>query len=187
MTFYCRMDAAGSLQECFSQCSDCGAAQPVLSDQERWQTPPEVWNPLHREFQFDLDAFADAQTKRLPRYLTDALGPEDWPGQRCFMNPPYGRKLDPCMRRGYEEAAKGKTVVAVIPLRGRGDWWHEVVIGKAKAVRPVRKRVKFIRPDGTRGEYTGSCDSVIVIWDGPGPHKTVMESFYQSFGDQSYD
>lgn len=25
MTFYCRMDAAGSLQECFSQCSECAA------------------------------------------------------------------------------------------------------------------------------------------------------------------
>lgn len=43
-----------------------------VSDQERWQTPPEIWVPLHEEFGFDLDAFADAQTKRLPNYLTDA-------------------------------------------------------------------------------------------------------------------
>lgn len=128
-------------------------------------TPPEVWEPLMREFNFDLDAFADEQTKRLPRYLTDALGPQDWPGERIFMNPPYGRKLDPCVRRGYQESRKGKLVVALIPFRGRGPWWHECVIGKAYEVRCVRKRIGFLRPDGTRGKFTMSADSCIVVWD----------------------
>lgn len=152
-----------------------------MNDQERWQTPPEVWIPLHREFCFDLDAFADEGTKRLPNYLTDALGPQDWPGERIWMNPPYGRKLALCVRRGYQEAAKGKLVVACIPLRYRGPWSHEAVIGKAKEVRAVRQRVSYIRPDGTRGEFTGSCDTQIVIWNGPGPHDTILRSFYQEF------
>jgi phage N-6-adenine-methyltransferase len=136
-----------------------------INNQERWMTPPEVWEPLMEEFNFDLDAFADAQTARLPNYLTDALGPADWPGERIWMNPPYGRKLDPCVRRGYVEAIKGKLVVAIIPMRVRGPWWHEAVIGKAHEVRCVRKRVSFLRPDGTRGKYTGSQDSCIVIWN----------------------
>lgn len=158
-----------------------------MSDQERWQTPPEVWNPLMEEFRFDLDAFADEQTKRLPRYLTDALGPQDWPGERCFMNPPYGIKLAPCTRRGALEAAKGKLVVGVIPLRGRGGWWHEEVLGgKAKEIRYVRKRVSFIRPDGTRGKFTGSQDTVIIVWDGPGPHDTKSRSFFQQFNASEY-
>lgn len=129
-------------------------------------TPPEVWEPLMAEFDFDLDAFADAQTARLPRYLTDALGPEDWPGERIWMNPPYGRKLEPCVRRGAQEAAKGKLVVALIPFRCRASWWHEAVLGKAAEVRCVRKRVDFLRPDGSRGDSTGSCDSCLVVWDG---------------------
>lgn len=131
------------------------------------------------EFDFDLDAFADEQTKRLPNYSSDSLGPQDWPGQRCFMNPPYGIKLAPCVRRGRAEAAKGKLVVAVIPLRGRGGWWHEEVIGVAKEIRFVRKRVKFIRPDGTRGKFTGSQDTVVIVWDGPGPYETKTRSFFQ--------
>lgn len=152
-----------------------------MSDQERWQTPPEVWNPLHAEFRFDLDAFADAKTKRLPRYLKDALGPQEWPGRRIFMNPPYGHKLAKCVLRGAAEASRGKLVVAVIPLRGRGGWWHDAVIGKAREVRCVRKRVSFIRPDGKRGEFKGgSCDTAIVVWDGAGPHETKLLGFEQA-------
>lgn len=157
-----------------------------MNDQERWQTPPEVWNPLFEEFRFDLDAFADDLTKRLPRYSTDSLGAQEWPGERIWMNPPYGRKLEPCVRRGAQEAAKGKLVTALIPLRGRGPWWHEAVIDIAEEVRFVRKRVRFIRPDGSRGDFTGSCDSVLIVWNGPGRRRTGMRSFFQRFEDQEY-
>lgn len=136
----------------------------TANDQERWMTPPEVWEPLHAEFRFELDAAADAQTARLPRYLTDSLE-IDWPAQRIWMNPPYGRKLEPFVRKAAAEAAKGKLVVALIPFRCRASWWHECVIGNAFEVRCVRKRVDFLRPDGSRGDFTGSCDSCIVIWN----------------------
>lgn len=144
------------------------------ADQERWMTPPEVWEPLHAEFRFDLDAAADAQTARLPRYLTDALE-IDWPGERIWLNPPYGRKLEPFVRKAAEEAMKGKLVVALIPFRCRAAWWHECVIAKATQVRCVRKRVDFLRPDGSRGSC-GSCDSCIVIWNGGLPLGILAEN-----------
>ena len=135
---------------------------------ERWCTPPEIFDPLMAEFRFDLDAAADAQTKRVPQFLFEALGKADWPGNRIWLNPPYGRKLEPFVRRAAEEAAKGKLVVALIPFRCRAAWWHECVIGNAAEVRCVRKRIKFLRADGTRGAFTGSCDSCIVVWRGKG-------------------
>lgn len=144
------------------------------NQQERWQTPPEIFDPLHAEFGFDLDAFADEQTKRVPRYLKDALAPEQWDGQVIFANPPYGHKLAPCVRRMRAEARPGKIVVALIPFRCRGDWWHSCVIGEAVEVRCIRKRVSFMRLDGTRGGFTGSCDSCIVVWRGPGAHETRL-------------
>lgn len=145
---------------------------------ERWQTPPEIFDPLMREFDFDLDAAADSETTRAPSYLTDALELDDWPGKRIWLNPPYGRKLEPFVRKAAQEAAKGKTVVAIIPFRCRAAWWHESVIGKAVEVRCVRKRPKFIRADGTRGKFTGSCDSCIVIWHGKSADQTVLTSFF---------
>lgn len=133
---------------------------------ERWQTPPEIFEPLMREFNFDLDAAADKDTKRVRRFLSDALQRKDWPGERIWLNPPYGRKLEPFVRRASEEAAKGKTIVALIPFRCRAAWWHEAVINRASEVRCIRKRPKFLRADGTRPKLTGSCDSCIVVWRG---------------------
>ena len=133
---------------------------------ERWLTPPEIFDPLMDEFRFDLDAAADAETAKLPRFLWDALALDDWPGKRIWLNPPYGRKLEPFVRKTAQEATKGKIVVALIPFRCRAAWWHECVIGQADEVRCVRKRIKFQRPDGTRGAFTGSCDSCIVVWRG---------------------
>jgi hypothetical protein len=126
-----------------------------------------------REFEFDLDAAADEVTHRVPQYLTDALGMLPWPGRRIWLNPPYGRMLEPFVRRAAREA-EGRIIVALIPFRCRAAWWHECVIGRASEVRCVRKRIRFLRPDGTRGAFTGSCDSCIVVWRGLGRVTTVL-------------
>jgi phage N-6-adenine-methyltransferase len=133
---------------------------------ESWRTPPEVFEPLNAEFKFDLDAAATYENKLVPRYLHCALGVMDWPGERIWLNPPYGRKLEPFIRKAAAEADKGKLIVALIPFRCRAAWWHVAVLGRASEVRCVRKRIRFLRPDGTRGKFTGSCDSCIVIWRG---------------------
>ena len=148
---------------------------------ERWRTPEEVFNPLNEEFCFDLDVAADEELASISTYSKDSLNLADWPGRTIWCNPPYGRKLELFVRRCAIEAMKDETkiVVALIPLRCRAAWWHEAVIGKAVEVRCVRKRIKFKRPDGTRGKYTGSCDSCIVIWHGKGNGETVLKSFKQ--------
>ena len=137
-----------------------------MSANEQWQTPPEVFNPLHAEFCFDLDAAAESGNAKTPRFLWDALVIDEWPGSRIWLNPPYGRKLEPFVRRAADEADKGKLVVALIPFRCRAAWFHDAVLGRASEVRCVRKRIKFLKPNGSRGAFTGSCDSCVVIWKG---------------------
>lgn len=137
-------------------------------------TPPEIWEPLHAKYRFDLDAAADFETKRLDNYLTDALRVADWPGKRIWCNPPYGRKLGSFVIACAAQADMGKLVVALIPFRCRAAWWHEAVINRATEVQCVRKRIKFMRPDGTRGKFTGSCDSCIVVWDGVNSSQTTL-------------
>ena len=162
---------------------DCGWAAergvPVVPVKinNRWRTPPEIFSPLMAEFQFDLDAAADEQTALIHPYLNDALNLSDWPGYRVWLNPPYGRALERFVRRAAQEAHKGKLVVALIPLRGRAAWWHEAVIGRATEVRCIRKRPKFLRPDGTRPKFTGSCDSCLVIWNGVCDKGTQLTSW----------
>jgi len=143
---------------------------------ERWQTPPEIFDPLMREFYFDLDAAADRETTRAQCFLTDSLNVDDWPGKRIWLNPPYGRKLEPFVRKAAAEAAKGKTVVALIPFRCRAAWWHECVIDKAVEVRCIRKRPRFLRVDGSRPKLTSTCDSCIVVWRNTGHGLTRLVS-----------
>lgn len=143
-------------------------AVPPENDKERWCTPPEIFVPRMEEFNFDLDAAADIVTKRFTvgRFLADSLGPRDWNGERIWLNPPYGRKLEPFVRRAQAEAFKGKLVAALMPFRCRAAWWHECVLYRAPEVRCYRKRIRFLRPDGSRGDYTMSCDSCLVVWRG---------------------
>lgn len=132
---------------------------------DRWITPPEIFEPLAAEFHFDLDAAADSETTRCLRFLWDALPLDEWPGKSIWLNPPYGDQLEPFVRRAHAEWIRtGKTIVALIPFRCRAAWWHECVIGQAEEVRCVRKRIRFVRLDGTRPKLTGSCDSCVVIW-----------------------
>ena len=145
-----------------------------------WRTPPEIWNPINAEFQFDLDAAANESNALTPRFLTDALGPDPWPGSVVWLNPPYGRMLEPFIRRAAKEAERGITVVALIPLRVRAAWWHEAVLGRAHEVRCVRKRVRFLRPDGTRPAYGLSNDSCLVVWRGAPSGQTLLTGFKQA-------
>jgi phage N-6-adenine-methyltransferase len=135
---------------------------------ERWRTPPEIFDPLMTEFRFDLDAAADFDLSVCANSLQDALSAYSWPGQRIWLNPPYGLKLEPFVRRAHAEwKRRGKVIVALIPFRCRAAWWHECVIGQAEEVRCVRKRPHFLRPDGSRPKFTGSCDSCVVLWRDP--------------------
>ena len=145
---------------------------------DNWRTPPKIFEKLNAEFRFDLDAAADETNALVSRYLTDALTIPEWPGDRIFLNPPYGRMLDPFVRKSQEQATLGKTVVALIPMRTRAAWWHEAVIGRAMEVRCIRKRPKFLRPNRSIPKYTLSCDSAIIIWKGVGlPMGTILTSF----------
>ncbi len=143
-----------------------------------WRTPPEVWEPLNAEFEFDLDAAAMYDNALCLRFLDDALVLDDWPGERIFCNPPYGGMVAKFIAKASEEAAKGKTVVCLVPVRTRAEWWHKHVIGRASEIRFIRKRVHYIGPTGRAGLPT--FDSCLVIF-GTGQGLRVS-SFHQLDG-----
>lgn len=132
-------------------------------DGREWGTPPEVFDPLHAEFQFTVDVCATPVNARLPRYFTreqDGLA-QSWVGERAWMNPPYGREVYAWTRKARLEAARGALVVGLLPASCDLRWWHEDVIGHAE-VRYLRGRVRFL----TSGPYraSGFFPSVVVIW-----------------------
>lgn len=129
-----------------------------------WQTPPEIFGPLHREFNFTLDVCATAESAKCERFFTEADNglAKSWKDERVFMNPPYGREVYDWTRKARREANAGALVVGLLPASTDLKWWHEDVIGCADELRWVRGRVRFL----TGGPYraSGFFSSVVVVW-----------------------
>lgn len=128
-----------------------------------WATPPEIFDPLHAEFDFTLDPCASPATAKCVKFFTEAQNglERSWAGERVFMNPPYGREVYAWTRKAREEAAAGALVVGLLPASTDLAWWHDDIVGRTE-VRYLRGRVRFL----TDGPYraSGFFASVIVIW-----------------------
>jgi site-specific DNA-methyltransferase (adenine-specific) len=119
------------------------------SDRQDWTTPPEVFDPLHREFCFDLDAAASADNSLAPSFISkeeDALRTEWGEGRRVWVNPPFGTKgngsLKQWVTRAYEQSRKGNLVVILIPARTNTTWFHDICLTHGE-VRFIKGRPKF--------------------------------------------
>lgn len=92
-------------------------------------TPDEFFDRYNRIYHFDVDVAANALNTKCPLWFgpggieSDALE-ADWGGLVCWMNPPYS-VCGAFLTKAREEAAKGATVVALIPARTDTKYWHE--------------------------------------------------------------
>ena len=118
------------------------------SAKQTWQTPKAVYQTLDAEFRFD-----DDPCPTMP--MTDGLT-RRWGGV-VFCNPPY-KQIAVWVRKAWEEAQTGKTVVLLIPSRTDTRWWHEYVM-TATEIRFIRGRLRF---EGAK--HSAPFPSVIVIW-----------------------
>ena len=113
------------------------------SKSDEWATPPEFFAEADAEFGFTLDVCALPSNAKCPTYFTpeqDGLK-QTWTGT-CWMNPPYGRVIRHWVKKAYESAQAGATVVCLIPARTDTRWWHAYVT-RASEVRYIQGRLKF--------------------------------------------
>jgi phage N-6-adenine-methyltransferase len=146
-----------------------------------WRTPPALFQQLHAEFAFDLDAAASDDNALCRRYYTerdDALI-QPWDG-RTYLNPPYGRQLPAFVRKAFAEVACGCCPVAVLLIPARTDTrvWHDCVM-QATAVRFLRGRVRFAGATGAETDPAPFPSAVVVMERGQlrqpgGPRFTSM-------------
>ena len=130
-----------------------------------WETPPEVFDLLNKEFRFTLDPCATPRTAKCRRFFTskqDGLT-RPWCG-RVFVNPPYGRQISSWVRKGFQESLSStEIVVMLLPARTDPDWWHDYVM-KAKEVRLTAGRLCFL--DQGQPVKNPAFGSAIVVFDG---------------------
>jgi site-specific DNA-methyltransferase (adenine-specific) len=113
------------------------------STTDEWATPHWLFEALDREFGFTLDACATHDNAKCTQYFTvleNGLA-QDWSDHIVFMNPPYGREIARWMKKAYESARGGATVVCLLPARTDTHWWHTYVM--RGEVRLLRGRLRF--------------------------------------------
>jgi len=119
------------------------------SDRPDWETPPELFEAINSEFNFDLDVCASDTNHKIKNYYTiedDALN-QDWTKNRCWMNPPFGRVIGAWMEKAYKSALKGALVVCLVPARTDTKWWHDYAI--KGQIRYKKGRIKFVGADSS--------------------------------------
>lgn len=124
-----------------------------------WLTPPSILGGLGV---FDLDPCASVGRPwdtALNHFTVEDDGlSREWFG-RVWCNPPYGRGLGEWLRRLSEHGDGIAFIFARTETKVFFDW----VWDKADALLFLRGRVRFHRPDGSLGGYSGA-PSVLVAY-----------------------
>ncbi len=139
------------------------------SNKDEWETPPEIFDPLDAEFDFDLDPCATKENRKCQMYFTmqdNALN-QVWAGNysSAYINPPYSQ-LKKWIAKAAYEAQQEMTCVMLIPSRTDTKAWHRYIYDATKwrfrpgvEVRFLPGRVKFVG-----GEHCAPFPSCIVIF-----------------------
>lgn len=107
-----------------------------------WETPIEFFKELDARYHFTLDVCATRENAKCEAFFTredDGLA-QKWHGV-CWMNPPYGREIGKWVRKAYETALQGATVVCLLPARTDTAWWHDYCMHGD--ITFIRGRLKF--------------------------------------------
>lgn len=134
----------------------------MSSNTDQWATPKYLFKEYNQVYNFTLDACASDWNHKVDNYYTEADNglEQPWTGI-VWCNPPYGRQIKDWIRKGWESAQQGATVVMLIPARTDTAYWHDYVM--RGEISFLRGRIKFIRPDGTEGDAAPFPSAVVVF------------------------
>ena len=133
-----------------------------------WATPQDLYDTLNAEFGFTLDVCASHWNKKHPNYFDEATNGliQNWGGNVCWMNPPYGKVLNDWMKKAFESAEMGATIVCLVPAATDTAWWHNYAM--KGEIRFLRGRPRFVTPEGN-WQQTFSPSVVVVFRPAPRP------------------
>jgi len=121
--------------------------QLYSSKKQDWETPQALFDALHDEFDFGLDAAANAENAKCFQFIEEDSLHANWALMvygisSVWLNPPYGKDIGEWIKKAYRESLKGCTVVVLTFVRSDTKWWHDWAM-KAAEIRLIKGRVKF--------------------------------------------
>ena len=143
---------------------------------DEWSTPLDFFSALDAEFGFDVDAAATLDNRLKDEYFgldhhrserRDALA-ADWGGKVCWLNMPYSMCRE-FIAKAAQEAAKGCTVVCLVPSRTDTRWWHDHVWDCVRHQPRPGVEVRFIKGRLTFGGAKAGAPfpSVVIVFRPP--------------------
>lgn len=145
------------------------------------ETPDEFFRELHAEHDFTVDAAANAENAKLPRYWdlsTNGLS-QSWNRERVWCNPPFSNLRAWVLKAITETRHNDCTcVVMLLPAnRTEQPWWQDLIEpfrdipGSGIRTRFVRGRIRFrgkaVGPDAaTPNENRPPFGCVLVTFTG---------------------
>lgn len=126
-------------------------------DSKFWCVPPEIYDPLNKEFKFDFDPCP------FP-FVKDGIDDVEW-GNVNWINPPFrakdaknGHGPTAFVRKAIEEQKKGKTSVLILPVISLLN----MLFDAGAEIRPMG-RVKWIHAEtGERWKTPSNCAVFIL-------------------------
>ena len=121
-----------------------------------WLIPPEIYDPLSKEFGFDFDPCPYP-------YVKDGIDIE-W-GKSNWVNPPFMKKDSmnnhgptAFVRKAIEEQKKGKTSVLILPVNS----FINMLIEANAEIRPMG-RVKYLDTDTNKSMPNPSTNALFIL------------------------
>lgn len=135
----------------------------MLSESNEWGTPQWLYDQLNKEFNFTLDAAASITNHKCDKYFTieDNGLEQDWSNDIVYLNPPYGREVGLWIKKTFNEAVRGATVVCLIAARTDTRFWHDYCMNAAE-IRFIKGRLKFTQ-EGKKNAPAPFPSAVVVF------------------------
>lgn len=130
---------------------------------DEWYTPPELITQLGGVNSFDLDPCAPVEplyptAKKMYDRRQNGLS-QPW-GGRVWLNPPYSR---PLIEQFVAKMVEHNNGIALLFNRCDSKMFQELIFPNMAGILFMRRRIKFLRPDGSRGNSPG-CGSVLIAF-----------------------
>ncbi len=140
--------------------------------QSDWETPYEIIAWLDESFDFTVDLCASRSNALCGKYYTEKNSclDHDWHGERCYINPPYGKAMYPMLEKCVSTWKEGDCcIVAVLPVRTDTRWFHDYILHHSTSISFIKGRVKFDRY-GVRVNGSGNpVGQMVVTWESTNP------------------
>ena len=136
---------------------------------QEWRTPPDFWEVLDGEFQFQIDVAASRVNALCSHYLTkemDALDPRtQWLEDGCmaaYCNPGFGQPGPWHKRAVFETNANPGGVVVIMALVSPSTECFRFAEKYAQEIRLLSPRIQFKPPNGVMGHQNPRENCVVI-------------------------